>query len=438
MIKQLKIFIALLFIFCSTAHAILNLELTQGVRSALPIAIMTFNNEAKLPEDLKTSMVIAHDLSSSGEFSVFTAAQLPQQPRKIDEIQMTRWRGFAAQYIVLGDIVALTSDQYKVTTHLVNLYRGSPDGKITAESILFTKTYTVNKNQLRHLAHQISNDIYQSLLGVPGIFTSKIAYILVQAGATPTQPAYHLVVADYDGYRPRFVANSNQPIMSAAWSPEGNRIAFVSFQKTFPAIFVVNIQTGGLQQITQLAGINGAPAWSPDGKRLVYVSSKSGAPKINEINLLTHEVKQLTEGYSLDTEPSYMPDGKSIVFTSNRSGKPQIYERFFDTGKIERLTFVGDYNASANISADGKTMTLLHQDNNGYTIAIQNLQTDQFTILARDREDESPKFSPNGKLILYATQQGNKRTLAMVSSDGVIHWLLPTKEGDVRSPSWAK
>lgn len=438
-ITVFRIFAVLLCVFCShAAPAMISLELTQGVHSALPIAVVPFKNESSIPTDLKTSAVIAQDFTHSGEFSVFTADQLPQKPQTVREIQWSRWRDFAAQYVVLGDITTLGADRYRVTFYLVNLYYASAATQKGPESIVLTKTYTVNYTQLRHVAHQISNDIYQYLFRLPGIFTSKIAYILVQPGRTPTQPQYHLVVSDYDGYNPRFAASSNQPMMSAAWSPDGTKIAFVSFQKTFPAIFVVDIQSGSLQQITQLAGVNGAPAWSPDGKRLAYVSSTSGAPKIYEIDLLGHAVKQLTDGYALDTEPCYMPNGKSIVFTSNRSGKPQIYQRFLDSGKIERLTFTGDYNTSANIAADGHTMTLLHQDKQGYNIAIQDLRNDHFKIVAHDHEDESPKFSPNGKLILYATQKNNKHTLAMVSSNGEIHVLLPASDGDVRSPSWTK
>ena len=416
------------------AQALLNLELTHGVRSALPIAIVPFKNVETLPEDLKVSEVVVHDLTTSGEFSVLTGSSLPQTPTSVGEIDISRWHGLAAQYAVIGTITPAGSDQYRVDMNLVNLYKGQTGGKVSPSSVLLTKTYTVQKSQLRRLGHQMSNEIYQALLGVPGVFTSKIAYVLVQPGKTRTQPDYHLMVADYDGHNAQSAANSNEPMMSPAWSPDGRQIAFVSFQKKLPAIFVADIMTGGLQQVTALAGINGAPAWSPNGKQLAFVSSQTGSAKLYTIDLSTRAIARLTDGYSIDTEPCYMPDGQSLVFTSNRGSNPQIYEYSFTKKSVERLTYVGDYNASASISPDGKQMAVLHRDKNGFNIAIQNLDTDHFQVLTHDNHDESPKFSSNGKLILYATE----RTLAIVSSDGQIGISLPASEGNVREPTWAK
>ncbi|MES2203796.1 MAG: Tol-Pal system beta propeller repeat protein TolB, partial [Pseudomonadota bacterium] len=428
------LFLLLSFFVITSAQALINLELTQGTRSALPIAIVPFKNVTTLPEDLQVSAVVTHDLTNSGEFSVLTGGGLPETPTSVGEIQLAHWHGLAAQYVVIGSITPMGSDQYRVDMSLVNLYKGQTGGKVTPASVLLTKSYTVQKAQLRRLGHQISDEVYQALLGVPGVFTSKIAYILVQPGKTKTQPDYHLMVSDYDGYNAQSAANSNQPMMSPSWSPDGQQIAFVSFQKTLPAIFIANIRTGALQQVTALAGINGAPAWSPNGKQLAFVSSQTGYAKLYTIDLSTRAITRLTEGYSIDTEPCYMPNGQSLVFTSNRGGNPQIYEYSFAKKSVERLTYVGDYNASANVSPDGKQIAVLHRDKNGFNIAIQNLDTDHFQILTHDNHDESPKFSSNGKLILYATE----RTLAIVSSDGQIGILLPASEGNVREPTWSR
>lgn len=420
--------------FFMPTYALLNLELTHGVRSALPIAIVPFKGVESLPEELQVSTVVIHDLSNSGEFSVLTGTGLPQRPALVGEIQLSLWHGLSAQYVLIGNITPLGSDQFRVDMSLVNLYKGQVGGKVTPSSVLLTKTYTVQKNQLRRLGHQISDEVYQALLGVPGIFSSKIAYILVQPGKTRTQPDYHLMVADYDGFNAQSAANSNQPMMSPAWSPDGQKIAFVSFQKKLPAIFIANVRTGALQQITALAGINGAPAWSPNGQQLAFVSSQTGYAKLYTIDLATNVITRRTDGYSIDTEPCYMPDGQSLVFTSNRGGNPQIYEYSFSKKTIERLTYVGDYNATASISSDGKQMAVLHRDKNGFNIAVQNLETDHFQVLTHDNHDESPKFSANGKLILYATD----RSLAIVSSDGQINISLPNGGGNVREPTWSR
>lgn len=438
--KKILYTITAISLFCLSisAMAMLSLELTQGTRSRLPIAVVSFEGEKVLPTEQQISAVIRDDLNHSGEFSVFSGSQLPEQPHRLEDIQPSRWHGFSPQYLVFGKVDLVGVDEYRVEASVVNLYRGQEGDKLPPSAVIFKKSYTVNQQQLRRVAHQISDDIYSSLLGVSGVFSSKIAYILVQPGKTPTQPNYHLVVADYDGYNPRFAANSNQPMMSPAWSPDGHQIAFVSFQKTLPAIFIVDIRTGILQQVTELAGINGAPAWSPDGKSLAFVSSQTGAAKLYVIDLASRHVSRLTDGLSIDTEPYYMPDGRSLVFTSNRGGGPQIYQYTFATNRVERLTYVGDYNASANISPDGKWMTFLHRDKNGFNVAVQNLMTDQFKLLTHDNEDESPKFSPNSQLILYATHTGHQHLLAIVSVDAQIHLLLPANDGNIQEPSWSK
>jgi len=427
-----------LFGMAMSSMGMLSLELTQGTRSRLPIAIVSLEGEQLLLTEQQTSRIIIDDFGHSGEFSVFSGAQLPEKPHNLGDIHVSRWHGFSPQYVVFGKVQAIGVDQYTIEVTVVNLYRGQEGDKVLPSAVMFKKSYTVNQQQLRRVAHHISDDIYSSLLGVSGVFSSKIAYILVQPGKIPAQPNYHLVVADYDGYNPRFAANSNQPMMSPAWSPDGHQIAFVSFQKTLPAIFIVDIRTGILQQVTELAGINGAPAWSPDGKSLAFVSSQTGAAKLYVIDLASRQVSRLTDGVSIDTEPHYMPDGRSLVFTSNRGGGPQIYQYTFATKRVERLTYVGDYNASANISPDGKWMTLLHRDKNGFNVAVQNLMTDQFKLLTHDNEDESPKFSPNSQLILYATHTGHKHLLAIVSVDGQIHLLLPANDGNIQEPSWSK
>lgn len=438
-IKIRRSLYCLLFLFfLNPAYALVSLELTQGTRSALPIAVIPFQGESVLSKDMQTSLIITHDLTNSGEFSVLTGDDLPEKPNTWTEVQPIHWHGFSSQYLVMGKVASMGADQYTVSFSLVNLYRGQSGDKLSPSSVILTKTYTVNRIQLRRLAHEMSDQVYQALLGFPGVFSSKITYILVQPGKTSTQPDYHLIVADYDGYNPRIAASSNQPMMSPTWSPDGQQIAFVSFQKTLPAIFIADIRTGVLQQVTALAGINGAPAWSPDGRKLAFVSSQTGAAKLYTIDLATRQVLRLTDGLSIDTEPCYMPDSRSLVFTSNRGGNPQIYQYNFSNKKIERLTYVGDYNASPSVSPDGKQMALLHRDKNGFNVAVQNLDTDQFKLLTHDNEAESPKFSPNGKLILYATHTSNKHLLAIVSVDGQIRILLPANDGNIQEPSWSK
>lgn len=440
MYKVMKLFISLsLLCVAASAHALLSIEVTQGVRSTLPVAIVEFSGQENLSDTQNISHVISQDLMNSGEFSVKPKNKLPAAPHSVKAINLSSWRALGVQDMLVGSVQKQSDDSYRVAVNLVSVYQGDATQPVSASAILYSKVFTVKQDQLRSLAHQISNQLYKLLIGDEGIFSSHIAYVQLQQDKKHKgQMQYHLMVADYDGYNARALVSSSEPLMSPTWAPDGKQIAFVSFQHTLPAIYDVNVSTGKLNQITKLAGINGAPAWSPDGMKMAFVSSKTGQAKLYEMDLLTKNITQLTTGYSIDTEPSYSPDGSYLVFTSNRGGKPQIYRYTFSNERVERLSYSGDYNATADISPDGKYLTLLNGNDHVYNIALQDLTTDHMQVLTGEGYDESPSFSPNGKLIIYATRDDKSHYLAIVSRDGQIHIQLPTNEGQVQEPAWGR
>jgi TolB protein len=438
MCKTIKFLIGLsLLCVAISAQALLSIEVTQGVRSALPVAIVPFSGQGDLPDTQNVSDVITQDLMNSGEFNVTPQKKLPARPYSAKAIQLSSWRALGVQDMLVGSVQAQSGGNYRVAVNLVSVYQGDATKPVSASAILYSKVFTVKQNQLRGLAHQISDQVYKLLIGDDGTFTSHIAYVQVQPDKKHKgQMKYHLIVADYDGYNPKALVTSSEPLMSPTWAPNGKQIAFVSFQHTLPAIYDVNVATGKLNQITQLAGINGAPAWSPDGMKMAFVSSQTGQAKLYEMDLLTKNITQLTTGYSIDTEPSYSPDSSYLVFTSNRGGKPQIYRYTFSDESVERLSYSGDYNATADVSPDGKYLAVLNGSKHVYNIALQDLATDHMQVLTGEGYDESPSFSPNGKLIIYATRDDKSHYLAIVSRDGQIHIQLPTSEGQVQEPAW--
>ena len=424
-----------LLIFSWQAHALLTLELTHGMKAAVPIAVVPFDGESDLDADYNISQIISLDLNNTGQFTIYDNKKLPSTPNDVGAIKLSNWRGLGVEDVVVGNVKQLASGQYQVVVSLVDVFQSTNSDKVPAKSVLFSKMYTVNKTQLRALAHHISNIIYQDLTGDPGIFSTKLVYVLVtQKNRTPQ---YQLMVSDYDGYNPQALISSTQPLMSPSWSPDAKQIAFVSFQKTLPAIYTVEVATGKLTQVTKLAGINGAPAWSPDGDKMALVLSKTGQAKVYIRDLKTGKTTQLTKGFAIDTEPSFSPDGKDLLFTSNRGGGPQIYQYDFATKQVERLTYEGKYNATASYSPDGKNIVMLHGEKNQFNIATESLDTNTFRLLARDGLAESPSYSPNGKMIIYATQDKGRNVLALVSSDGEVQLRLPESNGNVQEPDWS-
>lgn len=396
----------------------LDLELTQGINSALPIAINAFGADKASQE---IGQVIENDLTLSGQFKIVSGPQGANAQSSVGALRL-----LGADSVVTGRITPV-GNHYEVSFTLTDA--------VANGATLLTKTYQINANQLRPLAHHISDEVYQKLTGERGIFSTRIAYISVQR--MPQKTNYSLEVADADGHNPQSLLISSEPIMSPSWAPDGKSISYVSFEKKRAQIFTVSVETGQRRLITSFPGINGAPAWSPDGSQLTVVLSKSGTPKLYNIDVRSGTMKQLTFGDAIDTEPRYSPDGKNILFTSGRGGSPQIYRLSLADGQISRITFEGNYNARASYTPDMKNIVMLHRDERQFNIGLQNASGGPIVSLTFSGRDESPSVAPNGRLILYATHNQDKGVLGIVSLDGRIRMKLPARDGDVQEPAWS-
>lgn len=397
----------------------LDLELTQGINSALPIAINTFGNDSVGQE---IGGVIQNDLSLSGQFRIISG---PLKQPIAQSISVLRQAG--ADSVVNGRVTQLGANRYEVYFELVDA--------VAQGRVLLTKSYQVNTNEVRSLAHHISDEVYEKLTGERGIFSTRIAYILVQRSGGLSR--HSLQVSNIDGHNPQSLLVSSEPILSPAWSPDGKQLAYVSFEKRRAQIYTVSVETGQRRLITSFPGINSAPAFSPDGRQLALVLSKSGSPKIYTVDLASGNLTQLTFGDSIDTEPKYSPDGKNIIFTSGRGGSPQVYSLKLADGSISRATFTGNYNAKASYTPDQKNIVMLHREDSQFNIAIQPALGGPLTTLTFAALDESPTVSPNSRLVLYATRYQDKGVLGIVSVDGRIRMRLPSGNGDVQEPAWS-
>ena len=421
-------FIFFLTAFMHAAYAVLNLELTQGAVGALPIAIVPFAGQNGVGDATNLAAIISQDLKNSGRFKVMSVSDMPQLPHDVHEVNFAAWQKTGNDSIVIGSI-QLDADKIKVNFSLLDAFKGT---KTSASPIILSQQFVVSPFKLRTLAHHISDLIYYQLIGERGIFSTKIAYVLVKN--EQGRSIYRLEVADIDGYNPRPILTSPDPIMSPAWSHDSKRIAYVSFENRHAQIYINDVMTGQRHLISRFSGINGAPFWSPDDTKLALVLSKSGSPKIYTLNLLTHQLQQITSGSAIDTEPSFAPDGKSIFFTSDRGGSPEVYQINLANGHVQRVTFVGNYNAKATLAPNMKTLVMLHAASDGYAIAALDRTTGNVSLLTRSGRDESPSLAPNGSMVLYGTEYGD---LGLVSIDGNVTVRLPNLDGKVQSPAWS-
>ena len=414
---------------CATpSYAVLTIVINEGKVAGLPISIVPFAMVGVSPNEQQPADVIDADLGFSGRFETIPRANFLSAPHPHDfnSVQFKDWRLIKSEALVVGKVINLGNSQYEIRFRLIDVYR---------EKQLAGRKFVIPANKLRKAAHVISDIIYQNLTGTAGAFDTKIAYITVQ-GKEPDQH-YLLRVADADGWGPKTILESRQPILSPAWSPDGSRLAYVSFEKKRSMVFIQDLSTGKRIRVAEFPGLNSAPAWSPDGKKLALTLSKDDNPEIYIFDLATSNLRRLTRHTAIDTEPSWSPDGRSLIFTSGRSGKAQIYQISAAGGPAKRLTFSGSYNAGASFSPDGRTIVLITNQGNGDKVGIYSTKDRMVRELTRSRHDESPTFAPNGDMIMYATQQDGHNVLAIVSIDGQAQQTLKFQGGSVMEPAWS-
>lgn len=421
---------AFLFAWFSIAKADLTIEIDHSSDNATPIAIVPFEwndpNDAP-PQNL--AQIIGADLYRSGKFRPIDDAKLPARPSKLEDINYPDWRALGADNMLIGSIKKNAQGNYDIEMRFVDILR--------QEQVIGKKWTNIPARLLRQVAHVISDMLYKELTGIRGAYNTKIAYVTFRKVDGKKQ--YSLEIADSDGYNAQPILKSSEPIMSTSWSPDGKKLAYVSFENGRSEIVLQSLDGKMRKIIAQFKGINGAPAWSPDGKQLALTLSKDGSADIYVMNMQTGKLRRLTRNLAIETESAWAPNGHSLFFNSDRRGKPQIFQVFLDAGEIRRISFVGSYNANPAVSPDGRYVAMVNGGNsetNGFKIGLLDLYTNDFRVITKTYLDESPSFSPNGEMILYAMNKNDKARLAVVSIDNSVTQVLSVKDGEVRAPSW--
>jgi len=413
----------------SVAHAQLVVEITRGQEDAVPIAVVPFGWESTGAAPFDVAEVVAADLQRSGRFAPLERRDMIDRPTAGEQIRFQDWRYLKSDFIAVGKLSPLEGGGgYAADFELYNVLTGQR---------LVGQRLTANARSMRALSHRIADIIFEQLTGIRGAFSTRIAFISVEGA--PPQQRYKLIVADADGENQQVIASSNEPLMSPAWSPDGQSLAYVSFESKASAIYVQTLRTGERRRVSARSGINGAPAWSPDGTTLALtLSRKDGDVDIYTLNLTSQLLTRMSFDPGIDTEPAWSADGSKLYFMSDRAGGPQIYEvDVAQPNRATRVSFEGSYNARPRLSPDGKQLAVVHLDRGNYRIAVIDLASRAVRVLTQGRQDESPSFAPNGAALIYATQDRGRGVLATASVDGRVQQRLAASSGQVREPVWS-
>ena len=411
---------AFFLVAASSAAAQLSIEITGAGAQRSPIAIVPFNGEAAVGTAL--SQIVRADLERSGLFRGLEVPPLSPAPTENTPVNYGEWRSRLADALVLGSVSANPDGRFEVRFRVYDIVKQAPLGAIA---------YVFTKDNARAAAHRVADFVYERITGEKGVFSTQIAYI-VHRGSS-----YELQIADADGERAQYLLRSNEPIISPVWSPEGKRIAYVSFESKKPVVYVHHLEDRKRQVVASFKGSNSAPAWSPDGKTIAVVLSVDGGSQIFLLNADGSGARRrISNSASIDTEPRYSNDGKWIYFTSDRGGSPQVYRMASTGGEPQRVTFEGSYNVSPRPSPDGRVLAYVTRNAGKFQVALLDLSNRQVQVITDSDRDESPSFAPNGRMILLATVIGGRGVLSAVSSDGRIKQRLPFAGGDVREPAW--
>jgi len=431
MMRKVMTLVLGLLVWNAAQAAELNIEITRGVDNPIPIAVVPFTWGGGLPPDEDVAQTIANNLAQVGEFRPLPRANMLSLPDEEAEVFYRDWRILAQQYLVIGKINPVPGGQMvEVQWEFFDINR---ERKVMGEVL------TGSITQLRDIAHEISDVIYEQITARRGAFSTKIMY--VSAEGNIGDMTYRLHMADYDGRRSQILLESPEPIMSPAWSPDASQIAYVSFETDLPRIYIQTLATGERRQVTNFSGINSSPVWSPDGSKLAMVLSKDGSPDVYVLDLATDQLRRLTDHPRAETEPAWSRDSQSVLFSSDRTGQPQIYKVDVNGGGFpERLTFDCFYCAKGQFLPDGVNLVHIRRatrQDNTYSVAIMNVETSRVTTLTDTALDESPSVAPNGSMIMFGTTYNGRGVLDAVSIDGRVKFRLPSPQGDVREPSWS-
>ena len=411
---------------CANAYALVTIEIDEGVERGVPIAVVPFGVDEGIELEHILDDVIRNDLARTGRFDPIPPTEFLSFPTTFEQITFNDWRLIKVDYVVIGSVSSMGDGSYKVISRLFDAYE---------QKQIFGNQYMAKASQLRNIAHQIANNVYESVAGSKSSFHSKIAFTST-VQSSQGKPEHRLYVADYDGHNAQILLKTNDPILSPTWSPDSKQIAYSILEAHQTKIYIQTVATGDRRVVAEFEGQNRSPSWSPDGRKIAFANSNKGNSEVFILTLEDGTVTRLTNHRQIDTEPAWSPDGEYIVFTSNRGKNAQIYRiQARKNAEAKRITLEGESNSGARYSPSGKQLILISNQGNGNQVAIYDFKAQSIKIVSSTSIDDSAIFSSNGDMLMYIVEGGD-RHISILSPNGKIQSRIEVAAGSVKQVAW--
>jgi TolB protein len=380
--------------------------------------------------------VLWDDLNFEREFYMIprdTYATIPAV-RSADQVPFDAWRELGADGLVFGT-VSRSGNNVRVEVRLFN---------VRSRQSAFAKEYSGTITNPRLYAHTIADELHQQQRGLRGVARTKLTFSSDRnreklTGTVENRDTKEIYIADYDGANSRRITVNRQLNITPVWAPDARAIAYTSYRRGYPDIFVALIYQGTQETPTNNRGQNWLPAYSPDGTQIVFTSNRDGNPELYVMNRDGSNVRRVTNHPAIDTTPTWSPTGTQIAFTSDRSGTPQIYIVGSDGLNLRRLTTAESYADRPTWSpAPFNEIAFAARTGPGYDIKVYDLASGRTTqITFGEGSNESPAYSPNGRHLAFVSTRTGRTNVFTVGRDGRGAQQI-TRDGNNYTPSWSQ
>ena len=404
-------------------------------RLAVP-EFIALSSDAETVATAKTiSQVLWDDLNFEREFSFIPRDVYSSIPKATGfaDIAFDRWRELNADGLIVGTVQKVSAG-FHVEMKLYNVR--------TRQSV-YPRQY--DGANARLFAHTMSDEIHKSQRALTGVARTKLTFDSDRdgermSGTVQNRSIKEIYISDYDGENQKRVTVGKTLNIAPRWSPDGRSIAYTSYRRGGANLFISNIFTGILDEVTKgdKVGENWLPAWSPDGTRLAFSSTRDGNPEIYVVNRDGSGLRRLTNNPSIDITPTWSPSGTQIAFTSDRSGTPQIYVVGADGLNLSKKTSESYCDRPTWSPAPFNELAFASRSGPGFDIKVLDLSTGAVKALTfGEGTNESPAFSPNGRHIVFTSTRSGKAQVFTMARDGK-NVRQMTRTGNNEKPDWSK